>query len=155
MLRTKNCHEHVMKLIYYVLFTGCFSCNAPEKPENAATTADTAAIEHVTDRVKKSLVKSYSNARFKDVVVEQSDSGRFHISGKAQVFEAVFSWVVEDGQEELLSGHEMTDAGAPAFGNFSFDIAVKKKVNTALYLVLFESSPKDGSRQFELRVPLY
>jgi hypothetical protein len=147
-----------MKLIYYVLFAGCLSCNSPDKQENASTTADTATIENnnVSGQVKEPAAKTYSNARFKDVVVEQRDPGRFHISGKAQVFEAAFSWVVEDGHEEILSGHEMTDAGAPEFGNFGFDIAVKKKqVNSTLHLILFEHSPKDGSRQYELQVPLY
>jgi hypothetical protein len=72
------------------------------------------------------------------------------------VFEAAFSWVVEDEHEELFSGHAITDAGAPALGNFSFDITVKKKrANSILHLVLFEASAKDGSRQHELPVKLY
>jgi hypothetical protein len=100
-------------------------------------------------------VDVYSNQRFKNVYVEKLNDTSFRITGKAQVFEAAFSWVVEDGHNELLSGHGMTDAGAPEFGNFSFVVNVKKqRANSTLHLILFESSPKDGSRQYELPVPL-
>jgi hypothetical protein len=63
---------------------------------------------------------------------------------------------VEDGHDELKKGFQMTDAGAPAWGNFTFNIEVKKKrPNSTLTLILFESSPKDGSRTHELPIPLY
>ncbi|MEO6488548.1 MAG: Gmad2 immunoglobulin-like domain-containing protein, partial [Ferruginibacter sp.] len=70
-------------------------------------------------------------------------------------FEAAFSWVVEDGHEELKKGFHMTDAGAPAWGKFDFTIDVqKKRENSTLTLILFESSAKDGSRQYELPIVL-
>ena len=78
------------------------------------------------------------------------------IKGKGQIFEANFSWIIEDGHEELQQGHQMTDAGAPEWGNFSFTVnASKKRPNSTLHLILFEISAKDGSRQHELPVPLY
>ncbi len=50
----------------------------------------------------------------------------------------------------------MTDMGAPEWGNFSFTVDVeKKRPNSTLTLILFESSAKDGSRQFELPILLY
>jgi hypothetical protein len=77
------------------------------------------------------------------------------VQGQAQVFEASFSWVIEDGHNELKTGHQMTDAGAPAFGNFRFTIDLpEKRPEATLHLILFESSPKDGSRQHELIIPL-
>lgn len=98
----------------------------------------------------------YANERFRDVSVQRQDSTKFLIKGKAQVFEAAFSWVVEDGHNELKQGHEMTDAGAPAWGNFQFSIDISKKNKySTLHLILFESSAKDGSRQYELPVKLY
>ena len=103
----------------------------------------------------KDTVDVYSNARFKNVYVEKINDTSFRINGKAQVFEASFSWVIEDGHNELLSGHGMTDAGAPEFGNFSFVVNIKKqRENSTLHLILFEASAKDGSRQYELPVPL-
>ena len=57
--------------------------------------------------------KNYSNARFKEVTVEKIGEHKFLIKGKGQIFEASFSWVVEDGHEELKKGFQMTDAGAP------------------------------------------
>lgn len=63
--------------------------------------------------------------------------------------------MVEDGHNELKKGFEATDAGAPEWGNFGFIVNVKKeRLNSTLHLILFETSTKDGSRQFELPVPL-
>jgi hypothetical protein len=98
----------------------------------------------------------YANERFKDVTVERISEHQFRIKGKGQIFEAAFSWVVEDGHEELKKGFAMTDAGAPEWGNFNFEVDVqKKRPNSTLHLVLFETSAKDGSRQYELPVLLY
>lgn len=63
--------------------------------------------------------------------------------------------MVKDGNEVITDGHGMTDAGAPEFGNFSFNVDVKKKAATeTIYLILFEVSAKDGSRTHELPVLL-
>ena len=100
--------------------------------------------------------KTYSNARFKEVTVEKIAEHKFLVQGKGQIFEASFNWVVEDGHEEIKKGFEMTDAGAPEWGNFKFTIDVQKKdPNSTLHLILFESSAKDGSRQYELPITLY
>ena len=98
----------------------------------------------------------YANERFKEVTVQKTGEHSFVIKGKGQIFESSFSWVVEDGHQELKKGHEMTDAGAPEWGNFQFTVDVKKdRENSTLMLIIFESSPKDGSRQYELPVLLY
>ena len=103
-----------------------------------------------------SFNKSYGNKRFKDVIVEKIGASKYRITGKGQIFEASFGWVVEDGHRELKSGHEMTDMGAPEWGNFSFTVDVaKQRPNSTLHLILFETSAKDGSRQHELPIPLY
>lgn len=102
------------------------------------------------------LLKTYSNKRFRNVTVVRTGQDTFIVSGQGQIFEANFNWIVEDGHEELAKGFEMTDAGAPEWGNFKFTINVqKKKGNSTLTLVLFESSAKDGSRQYELPVTLH
>jgi hypothetical protein len=98
----------------------------------------------------------YSNNRFKDVRVEKIGEDSFRVNGKAQVFEATFNWVVEDGHDELKKGYQTTSAGAPEWGNFEFGLRVqKRRENSTLTLILFESSPKDGSRQYELPIRLY
>src|SRR6476469_10152800 len=70
----------------------------------------------VTNEPTIPQAKIYSNERFHEVAVKMLAAGKYQVTGKAQVFEAAFSWVVEDGHNELASGHEMTDAGAPAWG---------------------------------------
>ena len=101
-------------------------------------------------------VAVYANERFKDVTLERTGEHEFLVQGRAQIFEASFSWVVEDGHDELKQGHEMTDAGAPEWGKFKFTIDVRKpRPNSTLTLILFESSPEDGSRQHQLPVVLY
>ena len=49
--------------------------------------------------------KVYSNDRFKDVTVKQLGEHEFRITGKGQIFEANFGWVIEDGHNELQQGH--------------------------------------------------
>jgi hypothetical protein len=148
-----------LEFVCLVCIISLLSCGQKNDQEDAAIRHDT-ATPTVKDKAADTINTGkaphhYSNARFKDVVVKKTSDNQFHVTGKAQVFEAAFSWVVEDGHEELLSGHGMTDAGAPAFGNFSFDVAVKKKRSpSTLHLILFEASARDGSRQHELPVPL-
>ena len=78
---------------------------------------------------------------------------QFHVSGEAQVFEANVSWVIKKGNTELKEGFTTTDAGAPAWGKFNFIVPIEKTdEDSNLRLILFESSAKDGSRQFELPI---
>ena len=73
-----------------------------------------------------------------------------------QIFDAGFNWVLEDGHDELKKGFQMTDAGAPEWGKFEFIVhAQKKRMNSTVTLILFETSAMDGSRQHELPIALY
>ncbi len=150
-------------LIFLCIFT--VACNNTDQQTQTITTksdtlkvrpATTAAVKPAEPIAQPPAKKIYANARFKEVTVERTGEHQFLIKGKAQVFEANISWVVEDGHNELKKGFEMTDAGAPEWGNFTFSIDVaKKRENSTLMLILFESSPKDGSRQHELPIVLY
>lgn len=87
--------------------------------------------------------------------VEKTGEDTFTIKGKARVFEGNFQYVVEDGHNELTKGNVQTSAGAPEWGDFEFTVKVKKdQPNSTLTLVLFESSPKDGSRRMDLPIAL-
>lgn len=138
--------------------------NADKQTQKISTNSDTLKVgPDTTGAVKPGVLivmpptkKIYANARFKEVTVERTGEHQFLIKGKAQVFEANISWAVEDGHDELKKGFVMTDAGAPEWGNFTFTIDVlKKRENSTLTLILFESSAKDGSRQHELPIVLY
>ena len=125
------------------------------KTDTLKTLADTT---QVTKEAKADTLvpQTYSNKHFRDVTVERIAKDSFLVRGQAQIFEANLSWIVEDGHEELKKGFQMTDAGAPAWGKFEFAINVhKKRENSTLTLILFESSAKDGSRQHELPITLY
>lgn len=98
----------------------------------------------------------YSNERFREVTVQKVGDEKFRVKGQGQIFEASFSWIVEDGHNELIKGVETTDAGAPEWGKFDFTVEVaKKETNSTLILMLFELSARDGSRQHELPIPLH
>ena len=138
-----------MKWMYMVIAFTILSCNNNDKDAGSDTdttiTTDSPdtkpAINNNTDPVKitpkpdtnttkpeTSEKKVYANQRFKNVTVERVGENKFRIRGKGQIFEASFSWVIEDGHEELKQGHNMTDAGAPEWGNFDFTVeAVKKR----------------------------
>ena len=138
-----------------------FACNKKETQRNTIvndtliTTPETTKVVKATKQ-ENMLPKQYSNERFKEVTVERIDENNFRVRGKGQIFEANFNWIIEDGHDELQKGYQMTDAGAPEWGNFDFEITVqKKRENSKLTLVLFESSAKDGSRQHELPIVLF
>lgn len=150
-------------MVYVFIAISLFACNGNVKNTKTSTIPD--SVKHKIDSTHQVEdegqttpalpVKSYSNTRFKDVTVKKVGEHRFIIEGKGQIFEANFGWVVEDGHEELQQGFQMTDAGAPEWGKFKFSIQVQKqRPNSTLTLILFESSPKDGSRQYELPIVL-
>jgi len=78
----------------------------------------------------------------------------FTVEGEARVFEAAFSWVLEDGHSVLAEGHEMASAGAPEWGSFSFEVSFDHASQPNVMLVLFVYSPRDGSMEKELVIPL-
>jgi len=124
-----------------------------QSPQMISPATDTAMLPEADSG--SAIPKDYNNKRFKNVRVEKTGEHTYRITGQAQVFEAAFSWVVEDGHNELKQGHEQTDAGAPEWGKFSFTVnVVKRRPNSTLMLILFEASAKDGSRQYELPVVL-
>jgi hypothetical protein len=156
-----------MKFIYLLFIISIFACNENPKETSVTTTDSTiqtpatpkpdipvkVEVDKPTQTVAPSKV--YSNARFRDVTVQKIGDNKYTIQGKGQIFEANFGWVVEDGHNEIKEGFEMTDAGAPEWGNFKFTIEVQKeRPNSTLTLILFESSAKDGSRVYQLPIVL-
>src|SRR5688500_5074588 len=153
-----------MKLYFASLLLILAGCTAKVATEQENKTDDTISVDHTKTVPEPDTVYNdpegvapqvYSNARFKYVTVEKTAENTFIIKGKGQIFEANFNWVIEDGHEELQKGYTMTDAGAPVWGNFRFSVtAPKKNPNSTLHIIIFESSPKDGSRQYELPILL-
>ena len=147
-------------ILIALLFVGCNSSTPSDEYKDAKEpikiSEDTILQENKEPSTSDTLENEvYSNQRFRDVSIKKLEDNKYRIQGEAQIFEANFGWVVEDGHQELAEGHEMTDAGAPAWGSFDFIIEVEKeRENSMLSLILFESSAKDGSRQHELIVPL-
>jgi outer membrane lipopolysaccharide assembly protein LptE/RlpB len=78
----------------------------------------------------------------------------FTVEGEARVFEAAFSWILEDGHSVLAEGHEMASAGAPEWGTFSFEVNFERASQPNVMLVLFVHSANDGSQEHELVIPL-
>jgi hypothetical protein len=143
-------------LLLIILFT---ACNKKE-----VTTGEDQKIVKISDTVQPNkkpvssniTVKEYSNERFRNVTIEKINDNTFRVKGEGQIFEASFSWIIEDGHDELKEGYEMTDAGAPEWGKFDFTLDVaKNRKNSALTLILFEISANDGSRQHELPIVLF
>ena len=152
----KNNHKEItIKWIIMFLMILFVSCNKENKtipkikdqlPDK--DTVNTSLPDTITE-------KKYYNDRFREVSVEKIAANKFRVKGEAQIFEANFSWIVEDGHNELKSGFEQTDAGAPAWGKFDFSFEVSKSnKETTLTLVLFETSAEDGSPQHQLPIPL-
>jgi hypothetical protein len=150
-----------MKLTYALIAVILSACNqtakSPDSPSNSDSVKPGVELNNKKkqDSISASSDKSYSNTRFKEVTVEKTGKHNYTIQGKGQIFEANFGWVIEDGHNELQKGFQMTDAGAPEWGKFKFSIEVQKsRPDSKLTLILFESSAEDGSRQYELPIPL-
>lgn len=153
-----------MKCLFLLLILNLTACTNSDRMNRTSDNADTlingketSSDNNTYDQVEKPKeLKVYANDRFKEVTVEQIGEHQFLIKGKGQIFEASFNWVIEDGHMELQEGFEMTDAGAPEWGNFQFTVDVKKeRPQSTLMLIIFETSAKDGSRQHELPLLLY
>ncbi|TWD96396.1 immunoglobulin-like protein involved in spore germination [Neobacillus bataviensis] len=95
--------------------------------------------------------KVYQNNVFKDVVVTESED-KIVVTGKAQVFEGVFQYVLYDGEKMLIQNHYQTD-GAPAWGEFELTFEKKLVSSNEVKLELFVFSAKDGSKENILEIP--
>ncbi|WP_158560270.1 Gmad2 immunoglobulin-like domain-containing protein [Paenibacillus contaminans] len=78
----------------------------------------------------------------------------FTVEGEARVFEAAFSWTLEDGHNILAEGHQMAEEGAPAWGRFRFDVSYKNASQANIMLILYVHSAKDGKAEKQLVIPL-
>ena len=155
-----------MKILLTVITMVLLSCNETNTTSDKTDSDDTIIVREKIEKTVESpkppppppastKPEVYFNERFKDVTVQKTGENKYTIEGKGQIFEANFSYVVEDGHEELKKGHQMTDAGAPEWGKFKFTIDVpKKRPNSTLTLILFEISAEDGRRVHELPIPL-
>ncbi len=153
-----------MKYLIGLLPLIAASCSGDREPEwkgdqveGVAVTEEAVVLEPVVvDTSSVSDTIRHSNDRFRNVTVTTVAEKEFRVQGEAQVFEANISWVIEDGHNVLKEGHETTSAGAPEWGKFDFTVtAEKQRENSTLHLILFEGSPKDGSRTHELPILLY
>jgi len=139
------------KLLYLLLVTTLCACNDGKQTSKPVTDTVSSGVPGIPS----APARQYSNERFRQVTVEKTGENQYLIEGEGQIFEANFGWVVEDGHNELLKGHNMTDAGAPEWGKFRFSIEVEKeRPNSTLMLILFETSAEDGRRVHELPIAL-
>ncbi len=147
-----------IKSIIWVLTLLLFACNNQKNTESESgdTLVSNDTVQIATPKEpQKEIAKEFTNSRFRQVTIEKKDVNKYRVRGEAQIFEANFGWVVEDGHNELKNGFAMTNAGAPEWGKFDFTVEVQKTNEySTLHIILFEVSAKDGSRQYELPIPL-
>ncbi len=96
------------------------------------------------------------NQAFRNIAVSGSQ-GNYVVAGEARVFEANLQYEVEDGHYIYLEGFVTASEGAPSWGTFTININIPEEdlpSHATLMLILFESSPMDGSRINELPVVL-
>ncbi len=76
------------------------------------------------------------------------------IQGKARVFEANFRIVIEDGHNVLAEKVMMSDAGAPAWGNFDVNLPFEKATNPSGSVIFSYENMENGKMIEELMVPV-
>jgi len=114
----------------------------------------TVRIDAETGEIRPNIVLENEAFRIYYPHPESQVGNTFTVEGEARVFEAAFSWVLEDGHSILAEGHEMADAGAPEWGSFSFDVSFDRATQPNITLVIYVHSAKDGSMENELILPL-
>ena len=134
-----------------------FACNKNKSSETEVITntvsTDTLLFEKPVEEVD--FGKEYKNERFRKVTLEKLGKNKFRVKGQAQVFEATINWSVEDGHYVIIDGFTTASIGSPEWGDFDFTFEAKKgEQNSALTLILFEESAKDGSQQNRLPISL-
>ena len=94
----------------------------------------------------------YQNESFKEVVVTQTED-EVLVTGKAQVFEGVFQYALND-EDEVVDENNYQTEGAPAWGEFT--LSFKKEIVTTndIKLELYFYSAKDGSKTNVLEIPI-
>lgn len=156
---------HYIKFIAVILIAYLAGCTdrsdsganttVPTPVEDTASVNAPAVDKPSPDTIATPTSEIYANARFRNVRVEKIGTNKFQLTGEAQIFEASFNWVVEDGHNELKSGFSTTDAGAPAWGKFNFNVQVaKEREHSVLHIILYEASAKDGRRTHQLPILL-
>lgn len=76
------------------------------------------------------------------------------LRGKARVFEANFRVTMEDGHNVLAEKVMMSDAGAPAWGNFDVSLPFEKPTSPAGSIIFSYENMENGKMVEELVVPV-
>jgi len=78
------------------------------------------------------------------------------LSGAARVFEANVVWRVKDSAGKVIAnGHFLASVGSSAlWGTFDTDVQVPPRFTGNVTLEVYEASPKDGSEQGLVQIPL-
>lgn len=145
-------------LLLPAIFLLLIGCDGNDASNNNDSRKDTTSLISDTVMMKENETKPerYENEAFRAVRVENSEGKKWKITGEARVFEASFSYYIEDGHNQLTEGNAMADNGAPAWGNFTFEAEVDTIYpHTHPHLVLYEASAKDGRPTNELVIPLH
>ncbi|QHW32442.1 hypothetical protein GZH47_17575 [Paenibacillus rhizovicinus] len=115
---------------------------------NAGTNSGTAANDG-----KPKIVASNEAFRVYEPAPDAVIGKAFTVKGEASVFEAAFSYSLEDGHNVLAEGHAMADMGAPEWGKFEFTVTLTDMPTSPTgVLTIYESSAKDGSSVHELHI---
>lgn len=114
----------------------------------------TIQIDGTSGEVKPQPIAENAAFRIFSPAPETEVGATFKVTGEARVFEAAFSWMLEDGHDVLAEGHVMADKGAPDWGSFEFEVSYENATNPTLLLIIYVASAKDGSMEHEVIIPL-
>lgn len=84
----------------------------------------------------------------------QSFVGYIPLSGTANVFEATVSYQLDAGKKTLDEGFTTATCGSGCRGGFNVSVRFEVDKRTVATLSVFEVSAEDGSRSFEVTIPV-
>ena len=148
-------------LIFALVIAGCNTGGERQTADSVSINQDTlvktdnTAVEEFPADSADLALTTLSNDRFRNVTVRKISPDSAKVSGTARIFEATLSYAVYEKGKQLYEGFHTASAGAPEWGSFDFNIALPSSSgDPETYIIVFESSAKDGSRVGILKFPL-
>lgn len=110
--------------------------------------ADTKSNTETNAQLNGGSEANNENTAFQNIEVS-GENGEYVVKGEARVFEGVFYYTVEDGDDYLVEETNVTvNNGAPAWSPFEIKISIPEDqlpLNGTITLELFEKSAQDNS----------
>lgn len=139
-------------LLLVVLLAGCGRIATPPTPSDSATGTPKPPL---ATAIPSPATSAKGAITLKAPLTNATLTSPVTISGDASVFEANVQWRISDTSGRVLAeGFTTASLGAPGRGDFSVSATYTVTRETIAFVEVFSRSPKDGSIDEIVRIPV-